>query len=73
MGVTGQIEGLHIGAKLLREGQVVRVAGEICEFCLYAAYVAYFAEPLQILDMNCAGMNDLRRRLGDGCRGRSVS
>lgn len=73
MRVTGQIEGLHIGAELLREGQVIRVAGKIGEFRLYAAYVAYFAEPLQILDVNNAGMDDLRRRLWFRRWGRSVS
>lgn len=50
----------------MRERQVVGVAGKIGEFRFYAAYVTYFAEPLQILNVNCAGMNDLRRRLWRG-------
>ncbi|SPZ36598.1 Uncharacterised protein [Agrobacterium tumefaciens] len=73
MGVTGQIESLYIGPQLLRERQVVGVAGKIGEFRFYAAYVTYFAEPLQILNVNCAGMNDLRRRLWRGRWGKSVS
>lgn len=73
MRVTGQIESLHIGAELLREGQVFRVAGKIGEFRFDAAYVAYFAQPLQILDVNGSRMDDLGRRLRLRRGGRSVS